>query len=150
MKLKKKEYWNGLTFPSPGNIPDPGIKHGSPALQAGSLPSYSSSQPSMNISEIVSTMAVQFYLGCLNHSCSILTFKSSPSSIATADSKVYLISNKFVRSVKNFQNIWSNCIIRYWIYIHLIKVTKDLKSKYRSLKDKSTQSVIKGSIPRKL
>ena len=26
--------WNGLPFPSPGDLPDPGIKPGSPALQA--------------------------------------------------------------------------------------------------------------------
>ena len=31
--------WSGLLFPSPGDLPDPGIKPGSPALQADSLPS---------------------------------------------------------------------------------------------------------------
>ena len=31
------EYWNGLPFPSPRDIPDQGIKPGSPALQADSL-----------------------------------------------------------------------------------------------------------------
>ena len=34
-----QEYWSGLPFPSPGDLPDPGIKSGSPALQADSLPS---------------------------------------------------------------------------------------------------------------
>ena len=33
-----QEYWSGLPFPSPGDLPDPGIELGSPALQAGSLP----------------------------------------------------------------------------------------------------------------
>ena len=32
-------YWSGLPFPSPGYLHDPGIKPGSPALQADSLPS---------------------------------------------------------------------------------------------------------------
>ena len=32
-----QEYWNGLPFPSPGDLPDPGIKSVSPALQADSL-----------------------------------------------------------------------------------------------------------------
>ena len=32
------EYWSGWPFPSPGDPPDPGIKLGSPALQADSLP----------------------------------------------------------------------------------------------------------------
>ena len=34
----RQEYWSGLSFPSPGNLPDRGIKPGSPALQAYSLP----------------------------------------------------------------------------------------------------------------
>ena len=39
MGFSRQEYWSGLTFPSPGNHPDPGIEPGSPALQADSLPS---------------------------------------------------------------------------------------------------------------
>ena len=37
MEFSRQEYWSGLPFPSPGDLPDPGIKPGSPALQAGSL-----------------------------------------------------------------------------------------------------------------
>ena len=37
MEFSKQEYWSGLTFPSPGDLPDPGIKPRSPALQADSL-----------------------------------------------------------------------------------------------------------------
>ena len=33
----RQEYWSGLTFPSPGDLPDPGMEPGSPALQADSL-----------------------------------------------------------------------------------------------------------------
>jgi len=36
--FSRQEYWNGLPFPSPGDLPDPGIKPGSPELQADSLP----------------------------------------------------------------------------------------------------------------
>ena len=39
MGFPREEYWNGLPFPSPGDLPDPGIKPGCPALQADSLPS---------------------------------------------------------------------------------------------------------------
>ena len=39
MKFSRQEYWSGLPFPSPGDLPDPGIEPRSPALQAGSLPS---------------------------------------------------------------------------------------------------------------
>jgi len=33
----RQEYWSGLLFPSPGDLPDPGIKAGSPSLQAEAL-----------------------------------------------------------------------------------------------------------------
>ena len=33
-----QEYWSGLPFPSAGDLPDPGIKSGSPVLQEDSLP----------------------------------------------------------------------------------------------------------------
>ena len=36
---KKKEYWTGLPFPSPGDLPNPGIEPESPALQADALTS---------------------------------------------------------------------------------------------------------------
>ena len=39
MGFPRQEYWSGLPFPSPGDLPDPGIKPGSPALQVDSLPS---------------------------------------------------------------------------------------------------------------
>ena len=35
--ILRQEYWSVLPFPSPGDLPDPGIEHGSPALQAVSL-----------------------------------------------------------------------------------------------------------------
>ena len=42
MEFSRQEYWSGLLFPSPGDLPNPGIKPvasvTSPALQVGSLP----------------------------------------------------------------------------------------------------------------
>ena len=38
MGFSRQEYWNRLPFPSPGDLPDPGIEPASPALQADSLP----------------------------------------------------------------------------------------------------------------
>ena len=37
MGFSRQEYWSGLPFPSPEDLPDPGIKPGFPALQADSL-----------------------------------------------------------------------------------------------------------------
>ena len=39
MGFPRQEYWNGLQFPPPGDLPDPGIETVSPALQADSLSS---------------------------------------------------------------------------------------------------------------
>ena len=36
--FSRQEYWSGLPFPFPGDLPDPGIKPRSPALQADHLP----------------------------------------------------------------------------------------------------------------
>ena len=41
MEFSRQEYWSGLPFPSPGDLPDLGIEPGSPTLQADSLPSES-------------------------------------------------------------------------------------------------------------
>ena len=37
MGFIRQEYWSGLPFPSPGDLPNPGIEPGCPALQADSL-----------------------------------------------------------------------------------------------------------------
>ena len=43
MALPRQEHWSGLPYPSPGDLPNPGIEPGSPALQRDSLLSYQSS-----------------------------------------------------------------------------------------------------------
>ena len=45
MGFSRQEYWSGLPFPSPRDLPYPGIEHGSPALQADSLPSEPPEKP---------------------------------------------------------------------------------------------------------
>jgi len=37
MEFSKQEYWSGLPFPPPGDLPDLGIETESPALQSDSL-----------------------------------------------------------------------------------------------------------------
>ena len=48
MGFSKQEYWSGLPFPFPGDLSDPGIKPGSPALQADAL----LSEPQGNETEV--------------------------------------------------------------------------------------------------
>ena len=38
MELSRQEYWSGLPFPSPGDLPNPGIEPRSPEVRAYSLP----------------------------------------------------------------------------------------------------------------
>ena len=39
MEFSRQEYWSGLPFPSPRDLPNPEIQPGSPALRADALPS---------------------------------------------------------------------------------------------------------------
>ena len=45
MEFFRQEYWSGLPFPSPGDLPDQGIEPRSPALQADALPSEPPGKP---------------------------------------------------------------------------------------------------------
>ena len=45
MEFSRQEYWSGLPFPSPGDLPDPGTEPQSPALQADTLPSEPPGKP---------------------------------------------------------------------------------------------------------
>ena len=47
MGFSRQEYWSGLPFPSPEDLPDPGNEPGSPAMQADALPSEIPGKPSM-------------------------------------------------------------------------------------------------------
>ena len=48
MGFSRKEYWSGLSFPSPRDLPNPGIKPRFPALQADALPSELLGKPVSN------------------------------------------------------------------------------------------------------
>ena len=45
MGFSRQEYQSGLSFPAPGDLPDPGIEPGSTTLQADSLPSEPPEKP---------------------------------------------------------------------------------------------------------
>ena len=47
MGFSRQEHWNGLPFPSPDDLPNPGMKPGSPALQADSLTTEHEESPSL-------------------------------------------------------------------------------------------------------
>ena len=45
MGFPRQEYWSGFLFPSPGDLPDPGIKPSSPALGDGLLATEPAGKP---------------------------------------------------------------------------------------------------------
>ena len=47
MGVSRQEYWSGLPFPSPGDLPKPGIEPRSPTLQADTLPSELPGKPDL-------------------------------------------------------------------------------------------------------
>ena len=52
MGFFRQEYWSGMPFPSPGDLPDPGIKPPSPALQADALPSEPPGKPQVKFKKL--------------------------------------------------------------------------------------------------
>ena len=52
MRLSRQEYCSGLPFPSPGDLPNPGIEPGSPALQTDALPSEPPGKPSLSLQRV--------------------------------------------------------------------------------------------------
>ena len=54
MGFSRQGYWSGLPFPSPGDLPDPGIKPRSPALQADTLPTKLLVKPLILIYKVLS------------------------------------------------------------------------------------------------
>ena len=48
MRFSRQGYWNGLPFPSPGDLPHPGLESRSPQLQADSLSSEPPGKPGVN------------------------------------------------------------------------------------------------------
>ena len=59
MGFSRQEYRNGFPFPSPGYLPDPGAKLGSPELQADSLPSELQGNPLSTIVTLYFYLSIQ-------------------------------------------------------------------------------------------
>ena len=51
MGFSRQEYWSGLQFPSPGDLPDPGIEPRSSALEADALTSEPPGKPGKKVGE---------------------------------------------------------------------------------------------------
>ena len=65
MGFSKQEYWSGLPFPSPGDLPGPGIESRSPALEADALPSEPPGKPKRDVFMAFTPPDISF-LGLVN------------------------------------------------------------------------------------
>ena len=59
MEFSRQEYWSGWLFPSPGDLPNPGIKSRSPTLQADSLPAELQGQSILDLN-----LTIKYDIGC--------------------------------------------------------------------------------------
>ena len=58
MRFSRQEYWSGLPFPSPVDLPDPGIEPWSPALQADSFPTELQGKPLTILHKIIYLLGI--------------------------------------------------------------------------------------------
>ena len=82
MGFSRQEHWTGLPFPSPEDLPNPGIEPRFPALQADSLPSEPPGKPQVNkkvsfanYKHIMPTLPIQLYFH--NGNCILISYFSS-------------------------------------------------------------------------
>ena len=76
MESFRQGYWSGLPFPSPGDVPDPGIELGSPALQADTLPSEPPGKLQLKI--LVYLLKKKIIVICSGTVCNSSVFPKSP------------------------------------------------------------------------
>jgi len=61
MEFSRQVYWSGLPFPSPRDLPDPGIKSRSPTMWADVLPSEPPGKPLLGKKQILKSSGHYYY-----------------------------------------------------------------------------------------
>ena len=85
MAFSRQEYWSGLPFPSPGDLPNPGIKLASLALQVDSLPLRHQGSSHKDIKMIIHKLENKGPWWCLScRDSSLQPVKLSFSTLSTA------------------------------------------------------------------
>ena len=75
MVFSRQEYWSGLPFPSPGDVPNPGIEPRSPALQADALTSEQSNYRKIALISHASKVMLQILQARLQQSVKFQMFR---------------------------------------------------------------------------
>ena len=109
MGFSKQEYWSGLPFPFPGDLSDPGIKPGSPALQADAL----LSEPQGNETEVDIFLEFSCFFYDWTDAVHVNSGSSAVSKSCLNISKflVHILLNQ--SNLENFENyfasMWNEC-----------------------------------------
>ena len=85
MGFSRQEYWSGLPFPSPGDLPNPGIEPGSPTLQAEALSSEPPGKPYHYLWSLLKLMSIESGMPS-NHLIFCCPFASCPQSFPASGS----------------------------------------------------------------
>ena len=117
MGFSRQEYWSGLPFPSPGDLPDPGIEPRSPALQADALTSEPPGKPQYCSEEFKKPVAQNWFkvsvFGCGLCDTLLFGFWSGFS---------FLVNNCYIQSVITsclmFVSLWA---VLYHLYFRTLK-----------------------------
>ena len=104
IRFSRQGYWSGLPFPFPGDLPDPGIEPGSPALQAGSLPPEPPGKPPTLFSSMpfyLSVDSCNHHHGQDSNSCIVLlpcpgTATSLPPLLTPGDGDQFLVNEQLL------------------------------------------------------
>ena len=85
MEFSRQEYWSGLPFPTPGALPDSGIKPGSPTLWADSLLSEPKGKPMLTHTTILN------YVNCVHLYLSSIRFINPCLGFAFSSIRFYIL-----------------------------------------------------------
>ena len=111
MGFPRQEYWNGLPFPSAGDLLDPGIEPTSPALQVDSLPRSHLESLEMVWSEVKSLSCVWLFATRWTGVVQILSLKNyswCPRFLNQLNKSSLALKNAQTRvTVQQFKNYWS-------------------------------------------
>ena len=124
MGFSRQKYWSGLQFPSPGDVPDLGIKPESPALQADPLPPDSPGKPKYI------QMPCYVYLQCLSlSSCPFNLCGRNVFSIRVyySDAETWTFAHQGLVGL-NPSGLWVNLIIKTLSALPASKILKMIRT----------------------
>ena len=130
MEFSRPEHWSGQPFPPPGNLPNPGIKPRSLALQVNSLPGEPQGKPKNTGVGSLSLFQKIFMTQESNQGLPALQADSLPTKLVW---EVYILTEMVVTWVYPFVKTKQNV---HFKWVHLCLKGADLKKKKKKKKKK--------------